>query len=203
MDVWEANAAATALTPHTCNQTGLYECSGAECTWDGVCDQWGCSYNPYAQKNLQYYGRGLTVDTNKPMTVVTQFPAVNGKLTEIRRLYVQNGKIIKNAAVNVTGTPGTDFISDDLCGQPGTAVRYMDLGATAGMGGALARGMVLIFSIWWDQGGFMNWLDTGNTGPCNTTEGDPKVIVKVQPDPAVVFSNIKWGELDSTYKGTA
>ncbi len=68
------------------------------------------------------------------------------------------------------------------------------------MGASLARGMVLIFSIWWDTGGYMNWLDTGSSGPCNTTEGNPSVITRVQPDPAVTFSNIKWGEIDSTYK---
>lgn len=35
MDIWEANKEANGLTPHTCNQTGLYECTGAECTWSG------------------------------------------------------------------------------------------------------------------------------------------------------------------------
>lgn len=69
------------------------------------------------------------------------------------------------------------------------------------IGDAMARGMVLIFSIWWDTGGFMNWLDTGSSGPCNTTEGNPAVIVEEQPDPAVTWSNIKWGEIGSTYSG--
>jgi cellulase len=39
------------------------------------------------------------------------------------------------------------------------------------MGEAIKDGMVLIFSIWNDAGGNMTWLDTGNAGPCNTTEG--------------------------------
>ncbi|KAL2068454.1 hypothetical protein VTL71DRAFT_16552 [Oculimacula yallundae] len=201
MDIWEANAAATSIAPHTCNQTGLYQCSGAECTWDGVCDQWGCAYNPYAQGNKNYYGRGLTVDTNRPFTVVTQFPEVNGVMTEIRRLYVQDGIVIKNAAVNTTGIPGNDFINDaDLCGKPNVAKRYMDLGGTPGMGKALGRGMVLIFSIWWDDTGFMNWLDSGATGPCSATEGDPKVIRTVEPSPVVTWSNVKWGEIGSTFE---
>lgn len=204
MDIWEANAEATSIAPHTCNQTSLYRCSPDECAFNGVCDKWGCSYNPYAQGHKDYYGPGLKVDTSRPFTVVTQFPAVNGTVIDIRRLYVQDGKVIKNAAIAVNGTSfGLDSVNDQLCGQPGVAARYMDLGATAGMGKALERGMVLIFSIWWDVGGFMNWLDSGNTGPCNATEGDPKVILKVQPDPVVIWSNIKWGEIDSTYSGTA
>lgn len=204
MDIWEANAEATSIAPHTCNQTSLYKCTPDECAFDGVCDKWGCSYNPYAQGNKDYYGRGMTVDTNRPFTVVTQFPEVNGTMTEIRRLYVQDGKVIKNAAVNTTGVPGIDFMNDaDLCGKPGVAARYIDLGGTAGMGKALGRGMVLIFSVWWDEGGFMNWLDSGNTGPCNATEGDPKVVLQVEPNPAVTWSNVKWGEIGSTYSGTA
>ncbi|KAI9049258.1 hypothetical protein LZ554_007105 [Drepanopeziza brunnea f. sp. 'monogermtubi'] len=86
MDIWEANARATAIAPHTCNQTGLYACSGDECAADGVCDKPGCGYNPYSKGNRDYYGPGLTVDTNRPFTVVTQFPEVDGKMTEIRRL---------------------------------------------------------------------------------------------------------------------
>src|SRR4051812_40005508 len=87
MDIWEANKLATSIAPHNCNQTGLYRCTGPECTFDGVCDQWGCGYNPYLLGNPDYYGPGLTVDTNRPFTVVTQFPAVKGVLKEIRRLY--------------------------------------------------------------------------------------------------------------------
>ena len=75
MDIWEANKEATALTPHTCNITGLYECQGSLCSFNGSCDQWGCSYNPYNNGNHGYYGPGLQVDTSKPFTVVTQFPA--------------------------------------------------------------------------------------------------------------------------------
>lgn len=75
----------------------------------------------------------------------------------------------------------------------------MDLGAMKGMGESMSRGMVLAMSIWWDEGGFMKWLDSGNAGPCNATEGDPKVIQTIEKDPAVVFSQIKWGEIGSTF----
>jgi len=151
-----------------------------------------------AQVAAEYYGPGLTVDTSRPFTVVTQFPAVNNKLTEIRRLYVQDGKVIQNAAVNYTGPPDINYIDDEYCTDTG-ATRFMDLGAVEGMGEALRRGMVLVFSIWWDAGGYMTWLDSGNAGPCNATEGSPSTIVKVQPNPAVTFSSIKWGEIGSTF----
>ncbi|CZT12735.1 related to Endoglucanase 1 [Rhynchosporium graminicola] len=205
MDIWEANAVATAFAPHACNQTGLYQCTGAECADDGVCDKDGCSYNTYVQGNKDFYGRGLTVDTNRPFTVVTQFPEVDGVMTEIRRLYIQDGKVIQNAAIKTTANvTGNNFLNDkDFCGKPGAAERYMDLGGTPVMGKALERGMVLIFSIWWDPTGFMNWLDSGNAGPCNATEGDPKQIIKVVSSPVVTWSKVKWGEIGSTYKGSA
>jgi cellulase len=77
--------------------------------------------------------------------------------------------------------------------------RFEPLGGMDAIGGALYRGMVLIFTIWWDMGGFMNWLDSGSSGPCNATEGNPAVITQVQPDAAITFSAIKWGEIGSTY----
>ena len=165
MDIWEANARATQIAPHTCNQTGLYECSGEECAFNGVCDKNGCGYNPYVLGNKEYYGPNFTVDTSRPFTVVTQFPAdENGVLKEIRRLYVQDGEVIANAAVNITGPPSVDYIDDEYCTATG-ATRFMQLGGNAEMGQALSRGMVLVFSIWWDEGGYMNWLDSGNSGP--------------------------------------
>jgi cellulase len=203
MDIWEANAPATQIAPHVCNQTGLYGCTGDECASEGVCDKNGCGYNTYVYGAKNFYGAGpdFAVDTTKPFTVVTQFPADEaGNLKEIRRIYVQGGKVIPQAAVAVSGPPQQNFIDEAFCQATG-ARKYEDLGGMKGMGGALSRGMVLAMSIWWDAGGNMNWLDSGNAGPCNATEGNPSVIVKVEPDPTVVFSNIKWGELDSTYAG--
>lgn len=66
------------------------------------------------------------------------------------------------------------------------------------MGRALARGMVLTFSIWNDDGEFMNWLDSGDSGPCNATEGDPKIIQQTTPDTDVTFSKIRWGDIGTT-----
>jgi cellulase len=198
MDIWEANKMATQIAPHVCNHTGLYQCTGAECAFDGVCDKNGCGRNPYVLGNKNYYGPGLTVDTSRPFTVVTQFPAKHGKLTAIRRLYVQDGNVIQDSVVSIAGQDAAGAIDDEYCSNNG-ATRFMELGAVEGMGQALSRGMVLIFSVWWDAGGFMNWLDSGNAGPCNATEGDPAIIQQIQPDTAVTFSQIKWGEIGSTY----
>lgn len=43
-----------------------------------------------------------------------------------------------------------------------------------------------------------NWLDAEANGPCNSTEGNPAIIEENEPGTAVVFSNIKWGDIGST-----
>lgn len=202
MDIWEANSRATHVAPHTCNQTGLYMCEGAECEYDGVCDKDGCGWNPYRVNITDYYGNSdaFRVDTRRPFTVVTQFPAdAEGRLESIHRLYVQDGKVIESYVVDAPGLPRTDSLNDEFCAATGAA-RYLDLGGTAGMGDAMTRGMVLAMSIWWDESGFMNWLDSGEAGPCLPDEGDPKNIVKVEPSPEVTYSNLRWGEIGSTFE---
>lgn len=177
----------------------MYQCKGEECEFDGVCDKNGCAYNPYRIGNPDYYGLGLEIDTTRPFTVVTQFPSRRSKLTEIHRLYIQDGKVFENAPVNVPDIPEVDFMNDEYCDATGSE-RFMDIGAMRVMGEAMSRGMVLAMSIWWDEGGFMQWLDGDGAGPCNKTEGDPDNIRKIQPDSTVTFSNIKWGEIGSTFK---
>jgi len=193
MDLWEANAVATQLTPHACNITGLYECTGAACGSTGVCDESGCGINPYTADHT-FYGYHDTVDTTKPLTVVTQFytndNTASGTLNQIRRLYVQNGKVIQNANVTFDGGERTNSITNAYCNA--TAPSFQQRGGLAQMGDALGRGMVLIFSIWNDQGGYMNWLDSGNAGPCNATEGNPTLIIQEDPTTSVTFSNVKW-----------
>ncbi|CZT53202.1 related to Endoglucanase 1 [Rhynchosporium secalis] len=204
MDIWEANRRSTSIAPHPCNITSMYKCSGAECGFEGVCDQWGCTYNPYALDQPNYYGEQAQaeVDTKRPFTVVTSFPAnKRGKLTSIQRKYIQDGKIISNAVVNLPDRAKKDFLDDAYCQEnPGGTRRFTELGGLEEMGEAMSRGMVLALSVWYDVTGFMNWLDSGSSGPCNATEGNPEVIKKIQPDAAVQFSEIKWGEIGSTYK---
>jgi len=197
MDIWEANSAATKYCAHTCTKPGLYACSGADCGVNGVCAQTGCGFNAYVQGIKGFYGKGGAVDTSKPFTVVTQFFSAGnsstGELVEIRRLYVQGGKVIQNPqAVSGKG----NSVTEAFCGPSNAfAIR----GGMKAMGESLSRGMVLVISIWNDPGGFMSWLDGGNNGPCDATEGDPKNIKAKVPDTSVVFSNIRWGEIGTTY----
>jgi cellulase len=176
MDILEANARANGFTPHPCA--------------NGSCDKNGCGYNPYSNGYTSYYGLGMTVDTSKPFTIITRFVTSDGtpsgSLARIERSYVQNGKTIAPA------NPAGDAITADACSSAAS------FGGLANMGAALARGMVLAFSIWNDNGGNMNWLDSGSNGPCSSTEGAPSNIVANYPDTHVVFSNIRWGDIGST-----
>ncbi|KAJ5371533.1 Endoglucanase 7a [Penicillium cataractarum] len=183
MDILEANSMANAYTPHPCSSTD--------------CDKGGCGFNPYAQGVTNYWGPGDTVDTSKPFTITTQFitddGTKTGTLTEIRRQYIQNGKIIANAK----SSSGLDSITQSWCeSSDGSAATF---GGLTTMGQALGRGMVLIFSIWNDGSQYMNWLDSGSNGPCSSTAGNPDTILAQNPTTHVVFSNIRWGDIDSTY----
>lgn len=204
MDIWEANSMANALTPHTCSRVGSFLCAGEECgkTEVGVCDKNGCGINPFATGSKDFYGPGMTVDTSKPFTVVTQFLTADnsstGELSEIRRLYIQNGNVIENAPVSTNEAAVAGAVTQDFC-SASNASSFLRLGGMSGMGASLARGMVLIFSIWNSEGDFMNWLDSGNAGPCSNTSGDPALIVANNPEVSVTFSNIRWGDIGSTF----
>ncbi|KAK4153500.1 putative endo-beta-1,4-glucanase celB [Chaetomidium leptoderma] len=214
MDIWEANSQATVLTPHVCSQSGSFLCAGDECerTPAGVCDKNGCGLNTYNLGAHKFYGPGLAVDTSRPFTVVTQFltsdNSSTGTFSEMRRLYLQDGKVIPSTAETtntaVSGIEGgyEGAVTQDYCTARNTA-DFLRLGGMPGMGESLARGMVLIFSIWNSPGDFMSWLDGENNGPCNATAGDPKQIVQQTPNVSVTFSNIRWGDIGSTFDATA
>ncbi|KAK4186027.1 endoglucanase EG-1 [Podospora australis] len=204
MDIWEANGRSTHVAPHTCNVTGPYLGTKEESAFEGVCDKNGCGWNPYRVNITDYYGNSdkFQVDTRRPFSVITQFPAdKKGKLTSIKRMYVQDGKLIQSHTVRKEGLPEVDALTEEFCAATGSR-KYLGLGGTVGMGEALSRGMVLALSIWWDEGGFMQWLDGAKdgAGPCSATEGDPKNIVKVEPYPEVTFSKLRWGEIGSTFE---
>jgi cellulose 1,4-beta-cellobiosidase len=77
MDIWEANSVSAAYTPHPCSVTEQTRCSGTDCgigaRYSSLCDADGCDFNSYRMGNTTFYGSGLTVDTSKPFTIVTQF----------------------------------------------------------------------------------------------------------------------------------
>lgn len=217
MDIWEGNSISTAYTPHTCTGPNtLFECTEAACnvTAGNSCDSPGCDFNPYRLGDRAFYGPGKQVDTTKKFTVVTQFlnDPSSGVLQEIRRLYVQNGKVVSNAAVSIPGLPSVDSLSQDFCAAKTEVLaekdRFTQHGGMAKMGKALSQGMVLAMSIWDDKGGNMLWLDS--TTPPNSTalgasrgscpsEPYPAVLDAAHKEASVVFGNIKWGDLNSTF----
>jgi cellulase len=202
MDIWEANSLATQLTPHACNVTGLYECTGAACGSSGVCDKLGCGLNPYGLDAHNFYGpsRNNTVNTAQPFTVVTQWltddGTSSGTLNQIKRYYIQNNKLIEEATVAFENTT-LNSITNQYCDA--MASTFEAQGGLAQIGRALQRGMVLIFVIWNDATGYMNWLDSGTAGPCNATQGNPTIIVKEDPGTSVTYSDVRWGDIGSTY----
>ena len=172
--------------------------------------------------NTGFYGPGLTVDTTKPFTVVTQFVTSDntstGTLSAIRRLYVQNGVVIQNSESTISGVTGNS-ITQTFCDAQKTAFGdtndFDTKGGLAAMGEALGRGVVLVLSLWDDYDAYMLWLDSdypvgGNPatpgiarGTCATTSGIPATVESEDASAYVIYSNIKFGPIGSTYSGTS
>eukprot|EP01120_Amphizonella_sp_Union-15-10_P009313 TRINITY_DN349_c0_g1_i3.p1 TRINITY_DN349_c0_g1~~TRINITY_DN349_c0_g1_i3.p1 ORF type:complete len:468 (-),score=83.57 TRINITY_DN349_c0_g1_i3:53-1426(-) len=224
MDIWEANSKASAYTPHVCTVQTQTRCSGTQCgdgsnRYGGVCDKDGCDFNSYRMGDKSFFGQGQVVDTNKPFTVVTQFitndGTDNGYLSEIRRIYVQDGKIIDNSRANFPNFRGYNSISDSFCTDQKTLFGdrndFAAKGGLKALGAALQRGMVLVMSLWDDHEVYMLWLDsdypvTSPTttpgvarGPCSTSSGRPADVESQYPNSNVKFSNIKYGQIGSTF----
>ena len=66
-------------------------------------------FNPYRLGVTDFYGKGKTVDTSKPFTVVTQFLGSGSNLSEIKRYYVQGGKVIENPQPKTSGLTGNSI----------------------------------------------------------------------------------------------
>jgi cellulose 1,4-beta-cellobiosidase len=163
-----------------------------------------------------FYGKGKTVDTSSKFTVVTQFlTGSDGNLSEIKRFYVQNGKVIPNSQSKISGVTGNS-ITTDFCTAQKTAFGdtnvFAQKGGLAGMGAALKAGMVLVMSVWDDHSVNMLWLDstypTASTSPgaargsCATTSGVPADVESQAPNSNVIYSNIKVGPINSTFSGS-
>lgn len=227
MDIWEANSMATAYTPHTCDMFGPYRCEGTDCgdtekgeRFVGVCDKDGCDMNVYRFGVKDFYGPGpeFAVDTTKPMTVVTQFLTADGTdegdLVEIRRVYVQDGKVIQQANVSVPGFDGNS-ITDEFCKAQKAAFddpdEFCAKGGLKKMGEALDRGMVLTLSLWDDEVTEMHWLDSHFPrdesiskpgvvrGPCDGEKSNPEYLRQAYAQATVKYTNIMHGEIGSTF----
>jgi cellulose 1,4-beta-cellobiosidase len=224
MDIWEANSMSTAFTPHPCSTSAIHVCEGDACggatgdRYAGTCDPDGCDFNSYRQGNTTFYGLGKTVDTNKVITVVTQFLTSDntaaGTLHEIKRFYVQGGKVIPNSQSTVAGATGNS-ITQAWCANQKKAFKDKDSftqhGGLAKMGEAIKAGMVLVLSLWDDYAVDMLWLDApyppnvpatnlGVTrGDCPASSGKPADVEARSPNANVIYSNIKVGPINSTF----
>jgi len=220
MDVWEANSISNALTPHTCelpngdDMVGVFECTddemcGVSNRYTSVCDRDGCDFNAYRLGDQTFYGPGedFTVNTLKPMTVTTRWIVENGELVEIGRIYYQEGKEIPQTMVEIEGSV-FNTITDATCGKmrdywANKQATYLDKGGMKSMGESMARGHVLVMSLWHDDYVQMKWLDAelgedpGRTrGSCSGDQIDfdsPEAH-----DAYVTFSNVRYGEIGST-----
>jgi len=238
MDMWEANRDGAAFTAHPCKMKGQALCEGEDCGNQetrevGKCDLDGCDFNSWRLGNRSFYGPGpkFAVDTTKPFTVVTQFLTNDGTdtgdLLEIRRFYMQGGRVINNSEVtNVpkpTGAGGGlgggkfDSITEEFCSAQkttfGDSNGFEQLGGLKQMGEALKRGMVLVISLWDDSLTDMKWLDAEaknatedpdkpgvSRGPCKVDWGKPKDLRKHSPKAHVKFADIRLGAIGSTTK---
>ena len=232
LDIWEANGQAQQTTPHTCSVDGQYRCSSAEECGDndgihrdtGVCDKNGCDFNPSRMGFDSYFGRGadFDIDTTKPFTVVTQFITADGTdegdLSEIRRFYVQDDKVIDNVKVSFDGSTEFDSITDDFCEakteaftEAGDIASFANRGGMKNMGDSMGRGLTLVLSLWDDYDANMLWLDAAyptnetvrdvpgvHRGPCDVTSGVPSDIEAAVPDSTVGFASIKTGPIGFT-----
>jgi cellulose 1,4-beta-cellobiosidase len=222
MDIWEANSISAAYTPHPCQNAGQQSCSGTACggttssgRYGSECDPDGCDFNSYRQGNKGFYGpSGTGVNTKTKFTVTTQF--IGNPVTEIRRFYVQNGRLIANSANNITGMSYTgNSITSAYCDQAKTAFgdtrSFQNKG---GMGGLFRKQNVLTLSIWDDHAASMLWLDSNYPldkdastpgvarGTCPTSSGKPTDVESSAANSVVTYSNIKFGPINSTFTAT-
>lgn len=192
-------------------------CDGDSCggtyssdRYGGTCDPDGCDFNSYRQGDTTFYGAGLTVDTSKVFTVVTQF--IGNPLTEIKRFYVQDGVTIPNSESLIEGVTGNSITTEYCDAQMAAFTDEYSFKAHGGMqsmSDALGAGMVLVMSLWDDHYSNMLWLDstypTDSTkpgsvrGPCDTSSGVPSDVEANHPDASVTYSNIKYGPIGSTF----
>merc|ERR1711976_141027 len=147
------------------------------------------------------------------MGFITSDNTDTGDLVEIRRKYVQGGKVIETPDLDIGGKK-YNSISTDFCTAQKKETGDKDVFASRGglkqMGEALGRGMVLVMSIWDDTAVHMLWLDStypvgaagpgSERGPCDPSTGEPSATRAKYPDSGVKYMNIKVGTIGSTTK---
>eukprot|EP00644_Phytophthora_capsici_P013973 jgi/Phyca11/4653/fgenesh1_pm.PHYCAscaffold_3_\ len=197
------------------------ECGSGDSRYDGVCDKDGCDFNPYRMGNQSFFGPGstYTIDTIKSFTVVTRFitddGTATGTLSEITRYYVQDDVSYEMPYASWSGIDDMNSLTEPQCSAAKTEFGDEDdhkaKGGLAQLGLAMKRGMVLTMSLWTDSAAYCLWLDSDypvtadasepgvSRGTCATTTGIPDDVISEQPDATVVFSNIRFGDIGTTY----
>ncbi|EJD41770.1 hypothetical protein AURDEDRAFT_199577 [Auricularia subglabra TFB-10046 SS5] len=217
MDIWEANSISAAYTPHPCQGAGLVRCSGTACgggdnRYGSSCDPDGCDFNSFRQGDKEFYGPNKVVNTNTKFTVVTQFIRGGSGVSEIRRLYLQNGKLIANSKTNIPGMDAYDSITPAFCdAQKSVFKDERSFQNKGGLGNLFRQPMVLVLSIWDDHAANMLWLDSDypldrdasqpgtSRGTCSRDSGKPPDVENSAPNSQVIYSNIKFGPINSTW----
>eukprot|EP00392_Amoebophrya_sp_AT5.2_P013019 g13130.t1 len=178
-DIWEGNKEANAFTMHNCRDPGITilphsdEKATDKC---GECDKAGCDFNAYRNGQHDFFGPGKTVDTKKPVTIVTQYNVNDaGELAEILRFWIQDGKKIDNASPTAKQIPGAEkmnTMTDAYCKLRGKSFDksekkpdcQADMGGLKQMGESFKKGHVLSLSLWNDEKTGMEWLDSYVSG---------------------------------------
>jgi len=227
MDVWEANSINEAFTVHPCSIQGPLVCTGTECGdagegegHAGVCNKAGCSFHSSRMAARTFFGPGpdFAIDTAKPMTVVTQWLTSDGTdsgdLSEIRRIYLQSGRVVYNWNATLLSPTAGSAITDSFCGTQRSVFGGPDdfamKGGLKSMGEALGRGVVLVLSLWHDEAGGSGWLDSAGgehgaaksgsaEGPCSQGRAAAQAGPKFQ-GASVKYTNFMHGEIGTALK---
>jgi hypothetical protein len=184
-DIQEANFYGMVFTSHPCQSPGQVGQGG------GACQSDGCGFNGYRYGAKTFWTS--TINPKGKLRVVTQFVGAGSGLTEIKRLYVQGGKTIPNPTVNVYNNGNFNSLTEAFCKAAGHGLSGWQ--SFAGMGASFQRGHVIVFSLW--DSFDMGWLSgSGEYGPCTSSD---KNEAETHTDAKVIWSNLKYGDIDTTY----
>nr|BAF57378.1 putative glycosyl hydrolase family7 [uncultured symbiotic protist of Neotermes koshunensis] len=184
-DIQEANFYGMVFTSHPCQSPGQVGQGGGSCQSDG------CGFNGYRYGARDFWTS--QINPRSRLTVITQFVGSAGTLTEVRRKYIQGGKVIQNPTVNVYSNGNFNSLSEAFCKAAGHPLSGWT--SFAAMGQSFGRGHVLVFSLW--DSFDMGWL-SGSTEYGPSTSSD-KLEAETHLDAKVIWSSIKYGDIDTTY----
>jgi hypothetical protein len=185
-DLQEGNSRAMIFRAQPCDHRGWSK--------DGECASPGCGYNAYLLGLKDFWGR--TINPRSKVTVVTQFVTAGSTLTEIRRIYIQGGKLYRNPSVKLPGD-SREFsaLSEEFCRATVSDWSAKEWRTLPKLGESFEQGHVLVFSLW--DSSDMGWLDSGEYGPCDSPSKEE--IEAEYPEMTVTWSNIRYGDIDTTY----